>query len=404
MRNQHNDVGDELKAVAQDMLALGARAMRAGRDWLSDWRNDMSDRNRGHQSGQGGPGPRAYQAERNAPWQGQPHGRGDQPHTHRPDYYASQDYGRGQAYGEDGLHAEYGSYGGSYREYGQTGDNRSGERGQQGRERTSWLDQQGGQARGQSQWSRGGYGAGSGSYPQDYSPRDTGRRPGTGYGTSSSYGDPEQYSYAGDYDEPGFVSPADTQFRSGHSSRRHGSGRYSGMGPRNYTRPDARINEDLCERLTHDPDIDASDIEVRVSDGEVTLQGTVEHRWMKHRAEDLADSCSGVRHVENNIRVRSQHGGSPSQGGTGSSRHTGASGGSQTGSPSTPTSRAAGSQGGSSGAGSHVSTGTGGGAAAGGGPGSSPGQATTGSSGQGGTTQGGSGSPQGGSTPGNPNR
>lgn len=84
-------------------------------------------------------------------------------------------------------------------------------------------------------------------------------------------------------------------------------GRYQGRGPRNYTRSDERITEELNERLTDDSDIDASDITVRVSNGMVTLEGTVEDRWMKHRAEDIADSCSGVKDVTNSIRVVSRN-------------------------------------------------------------------------------------------------
>ncbi|WP_368563851.1 BON domain-containing protein [Pseudoxanthomonas sp. UTMC 1351] len=84
-------------------------------------------------------------------------------------------------------------------------------------------------------------------------------------------------------------------------------GRYQGRGPRNYTRSDERITEELNERLTDDADIDAGDITVRVSNGMVTLEGTVEDRWMKHRAEDIADSCSGVKDVTNSIRVVSRN-------------------------------------------------------------------------------------------------
>jgi osmotically-inducible protein OsmY len=45
--------------------------------------------------------------------------------------------------------------------------------------------------------------------------------------------------------------------------------------------------------------------QVQVHDGEVTLTGMVESRFAKHQAEDVADSVSGVRHVQNNLRVRS---------------------------------------------------------------------------------------------------
>lgn len=78
---------------------------------------------------------------------------------------------------------------------------------------------------------------------------------------------------------------------------------YQGRGPRNYTRSDARIAEDLNERLADSEAIDASDIVVEVAQGVVTLSGTVERRWMKHLAEDLADRCSGVKDVHNHIRV-----------------------------------------------------------------------------------------------------
>ncbi|WP_208542783.1 BON domain-containing protein [Luteimonas yindakuii] len=82
-----------------------------------------------------------------------------------------------------------------------------------------------------------------------------------------------------------------------------GRGGFRGRGPKGYTRSDERIMENLCEQLAEDDDVDASDISVEVRDGVATLTGTVSHRWMKHRAEDLAEACSGVKDVENRIRV-----------------------------------------------------------------------------------------------------
>jgi osmotically-inducible protein OsmY len=87
-----------------------------------------------------------------------------------------------------------------------------------------------------------------------------------------------------------------------------GGGRYSGMGPKGYKRSDERIREDVSDRLMEHPDLDASDVEVKVSKGEVTLSGTVESRWAKRLAEDLAESCSGVREVMNQLRVGSETG------------------------------------------------------------------------------------------------
>lgn len=81
---------------------------------------------------------------------------------------------------------------------------------------------------------------------------------------------------------------------------------HRGRGPKNYTRSDERIREDVSDRLTDDPYVDASEIEVQVSGGEVTLSGMVTRREDRRRAEDLVERVLGVRHVQNNIRVQPQ--------------------------------------------------------------------------------------------------
>ncbi|MFC4307671.1 BON domain-containing protein [Steroidobacter flavus] len=80
-------------------------------------------------------------------------------------------------------------------------------------------------------------------------------------------------------------------------------GEFSGMGPRGYSRSDERIKEDVCQCLTDDDHIDASDIEVMVKDREVILTGTVRSRMQKRHAEDLIERLSGVRDVINSLRV-----------------------------------------------------------------------------------------------------
>ena len=78
---------------------------------------------------------------------------------------------------------------------------------------------------------------------------------------------------------------------------------YRGQGPADYTRSDERIREDVNDRLTDDPRLNARQISVSVNDGEVTLNGTVSSREAKRRAEDCIDRISGVKHVQNNLRV-----------------------------------------------------------------------------------------------------
>lgn len=113
----------------------------------------------------------------------------------------------------------------------------------------------------------------------------------------------------------------DSWFRGGeeHDDARRAGGGHRGRGPKGYQRSDARINEDVHERLTDDPWLDASDMEVAVKSGEVTLSGRVESREAKRRAERLVEDLSGVRHVQNNLRI------DPDAGFTGAGRGFGSS-------------------------------------------------------------------------------
>jgi hypothetical protein len=77
-----------------------------------------------------------------------------------------------------------------------------------------------------------------------------------------------------------------------------------GRGPKGYTRSDERIREDVCDRLSDDDEVDARDITVTVKSAEVILEGTVADRRTKHRAEDIAESVSGVKEVTNHLRAR----------------------------------------------------------------------------------------------------
>ena len=85
---------------------------------------------------------------------------------------------------------------------------------------------------------------------------------------------------------------------------RHEEGPHVGRGPRNYKRPDNRIEEEINERLSRHGMIDATDIEVSVQNGDVVLRGFANGRQNKRLAEDICYSVFGVKDVQNQIRLR----------------------------------------------------------------------------------------------------
>jgi hypothetical protein len=136
----------------------------------------------------------------------------------------------------------------------------------------------------------GGYGAGGGYTP---TPEEGVGRGGRGWDERSAPG-----AWFG-------RAPADS-WRDDRA--RHAEGPHRGRGPKGYSRSAERIREDVSDRLTDDPHLDASDIEVAVDGTEVTLTGFVDSRGAKRRAEDCADDVTGVTHVQNNLRVRPRPG------------------------------------------------------------------------------------------------
>ena len=107
-----------------------------------------------------------------------------------------------------------------------------------------------------------------------------------------------EHDYSQSNPDVGYAAPYDNRF---------GRGAFAGIAPKNYQRSDARIEEDICERLTAHSQIDPSGLEVKVVQGEVILTGEVPTRRMKRIAEDLADEIPGVRDVNNQLHVREQH-------------------------------------------------------------------------------------------------
>jgi hypothetical protein len=82
------------------------------------------------------------------------------------------------------------------------------------------------------------------------------------------------------------------------SYRRAGAGRP----PRTYRRPDERILDEVYERIAHSA-ADADEVEVEVSDGVVTLSGSVPSRIDKRLIEGLTEAVFGVLEVHNHLKL-----------------------------------------------------------------------------------------------------
>jgi len=80
-------------------------------------------------------------------------------------------------------------------------------------------------------------------------------------------------------------------------------GPHYGKGPQGFQRSDERIKEMVSEALADHEHLDATNIHVEVKSGEVTLTGTVESRRDKRVAEDCVERVTGVKDVQNQIRV-----------------------------------------------------------------------------------------------------
>ncbi len=82
---------------------------------------------------------------------------------------------------------------------------------------------------------------------------------------------------------------------------------HRGKGPKDYQRSSDRIREDISDRLSDSHDVDASNIEIKVDGSEVILSGHVNSKAEKRRAEDIAEQVSGVKNVQNHLRVGQDH-------------------------------------------------------------------------------------------------
>jgi osmotically-inducible protein OsmY len=251
----------------------------------------------------------------------------------RSEYEDDRSYGeRSQGYGRDENERERyltesrwrGQYGGG-REYGRGGSeygsdysSRSGRDYSSGRENYGsgrWENDRdtGDRERGHLRSERGytgeqRYGSGSSGYSSRYN-YPSGYRSGERYGERGRDYDYDREDYGSQEERGWWDRAADTVaswFGDEEAERRRRMDeqrRYHGRGPKGYRRSDERIKEDVNDRLSEGY-LDATEIEVSVTNAEVTLTGTVNSRTDKRRAEDIAESVTGVTNVENRIRVK----------------------------------------------------------------------------------------------------
>lgn len=67
---------------------------------------------------------------------------------------------------------------------------------------------------------------------------------------------------------------------------------------------DRCISEEVEQALSLEGDIDVADVEVIVSQGEVTLRGIVADRKMKRFVEEHVARCSGVKDIHNDLHFK----------------------------------------------------------------------------------------------------
>jgi osmotically-inducible protein OsmY len=117
------------------------------------------------------------------------------------------------------------------------------------------------------------------------------------------FGERVQRHFGNVVDLGGRMDPASVGTSAGRSAIDDERGPHWGKGPKGYKRNDERTREDVCDAIAFQGHIDASDVEVKVESGVVTLSGTVALREHKRALERLVERCRGVHEVRNELRL-----------------------------------------------------------------------------------------------------
>lgn len=131
----------------------------------------------------------------------------------------------------------------------------------------------------------------------DFETRDPRNAPGY---RSSQY---EQSAYQQERTGFGYGNPHTAPAQYSYSEHRMVPGPYVGSGPKGFQRSSDKLQEQVSERLENDGRICASEIEVEVAGGEITLNGKVPSRDQKRMAEECAESVWGVKDVHNRLTI-----------------------------------------------------------------------------------------------------
>jgi len=99
------------------------------------------------------------------------------------------------------------------------------------------------------------------------------------------------------------MDKASAEAREERRDERHERRDFRGVGPQLWHEEDEELRQEIVERMADDPDLDASDILVRVIDNEAILDGTVRHKRDAERAHHIASDVRGVVFVRDRLRV-----------------------------------------------------------------------------------------------------
>jgi hypothetical protein len=116
---------------------------------------------------------------------------------------------------------------------------------------------------------------------------------------------PKNDGYRGFYGDANYMEYPERKRYGRYSDRQFRDVRenHYGKGPKGYRRSDSSILEEANEALYESYEVDATNIEVQVKEGIITLTGTVIDRDSKREAENCVETINGVLDVRNELRL-----------------------------------------------------------------------------------------------------